>query len=332
MKKSIVLLLCLVMVVSIFAGCSSTPSSTNADEKISLKIAHIGDVGNPYYDVAELFKKKVEEKSNGSIEIVIYPNQQLGGDREIIEAMQFGNLDLGIPTTSVVTNFEPQWGVLDLPYVFTDWEHMHKFADSDVAKSLLHESEDESLIGLGIMARGLRHLTNNIQPIETVEDLKGLKMRVIESPVFVETFKAFGANATAMAWGEVYTALQQGTIDGIDNTADIIKLTNMPEVQKYMSLSGHMAGFAVIMASKTTWDTLTPEQQEILSQCGYDAAIEQGILNEQNENKTLEELGKVMEINDVEDKSAFEEKVTFIQDDFMKENGSDYFDKIKVLK
>lgn len=345
MKKFVALSLCCLLVLSLMTGCgsSNTVTETNNNESsdtqdasketIALKLGHMSPLENNYHLTALKFKKLVEEKSEGKINIEIYPQAQLGYDRDLLEAMQFGNVDLAVNTSAPISNFEPLYGVLDLPYLFDGWDHIENFIQSDVAKDLLHESLDEGLVGLAFMPRGFRSVTNNVKPINTPEDLKGIKLRVLESPAYVKTFEDLGAVVSAMSWGEVYTALQQGAIDGQENPPETVKTERVYEVQKYYSLTEHIAGFAAIMASKTSLDKLSEEDQNLLRECAVEAAVAQGKENRSSEEKIIKELNDELglKVNTV-DKSLFSTKATSAYEWFESQNSSEYIDKIKSLK
>lgn len=338
MKKLIIILLCIMMMASLIVGCGSKNitlkdnNNVEASEPITLKLGHMTPLEHNYNYLAEKFKKLVEEKSEGRIIIEIYPQAQLGYDRELLESMQFGNLDLAVTTSAPISNFEAMYGVLDLPYLFQDWDHLEAFIQSKTAQNLMTESMDNGLVGLSIMPRGFRSVTNNVKPINTPEDLKGIKFRVLESPAYVKTFEDFESVVSAMSWGEVYTALQQGAIDGQENPPETVKAERVYEVQEFYSLTEHIAGFAAIMGSSATWNKLSSEDQELIRESAIEAAILQGKENRAKEEKVLEELsGLGLKINRV-DKSLFAEKATSAYQWFEEKNGKKYIDEIKALK
>jgi tripartite ATP-independent transporter DctP family solute receptor len=348
MKKFLALLMCVLLTFALLAGCGNSDktnntshnknasNNTSSEESITLKLGHMSPLENNYNLLAEKFKALVEEKSNGRIKIQIYPQAQLGYDRDLLEAMQFGNVDLAVNTSAPISNFEPLFGVLDMPYLFKDWDHIESFIKSDVAKDLLSECLDENLVGLAFMPRGFRSVTNNVRPIYKPEDLKGIKLRVIESPAYVKTFEDLGAVVSAMSWGEVYTALQQGAIDGQENPPETVKTERVYEVQKYFSLNEHIAAFAAIMASKSTWDKLSEDDQKILRESAVEAAVAQGNENRKTEADIIKELNDKLglKVNRVEDKSLFATKTTSAYKWFEQECGQEgkaYIDKIKAL-
>lgn len=343
MKRNFAWFMVMVLMMVVFAGCASTDAASEpaadspaaeepAAESVTLKLGHMSPLENNYHLLSVKFKELVEERTDGRIMIEIYPQAQLGYDRDLLEAMQFGNVDMAVNTTAPISNFESLYGVLDLPYLFEDWDHIEAFIQSDVAKELLSESVDEGLVGLAIMPRGFRSVSNNVRAIESPADLEGIKLRVLESPSYVKTFEDLGAVVSAMSWGEVYTALQQGAIDGQENPPETVKTERVYEVQEYYSLTEHIAGFAAIMASGVTWDSLSQADQELIQEAAVEAAVYQGNVNRTNEDQMLadlEELG--MKINRV-DKSEFSALTTSSYEWFEGQFGEKYVQLIKDIK
>lgn len=349
MKKVLSLVLCLVLVFSFMTGCSQNNSSSESESEkatedqsvaesepvsdtITLKLGHKAPVENDLHLISLKFKELVEDKTDGRINIEIYPQGQLGNDRDLIEAMQFGTVDMSVNITAVYSNFEPLFGTLDLPYLFSDWDHMLKFVESDVADELLGKLEDKGIVGLSLKANGFRNVTNNVRPIKTPDDLKGIKMRVLESPVFVKTFEDLGAVVSAMSWGEVYTALQQGAIDGQETPPEVIYTEKVTEVQDYMSKTEHITSFSALGMSKMTWDKLSSDDQNIIKESAVEAAkymTAQAREKEADFIKKIEEAG--VEVNDV-DKPLFVEKTTSAYDWFESEYDISIANEIKAMK
>ncbi|MDO4548763.1 MAG: TRAP transporter substrate-binding protein [Clostridia bacterium] len=298
MKKCLCLILAAIMVMSLSAfACAET----------TYRLGHMSPLDNNYNLLAERFKALVEEKSEGRIKIEIYPQAQLGYDRE---AMQFGTVDFAVNTTSVISNFAPLIGTLDLPYLFDDWDHIIRFIESDSAAQLLSEGENVGLSGLALMGRGFRSVTNNVRPITSLDDIRGVKIRVVESTVYLRTFEDFGAIASAMSFGEVFTALQQGAIDGQENPPETIYAERVYEVQEYLSLTQHIAGWAALMASQATMDSMSAEDQALIRECAVEAAAAETQVNREKEADfiaLLEDMG--MTVNDL-DRAPFKAVAT----------------------
>jgi len=330
-------LMLLLAIVLVLAGCgddqnvSGSPDAEGNGDVIELQLGHIATETNPYHLLAEEFKELVEERSDGRLKINIYPNAQLGEERELIEAMTFGNLDMAVITSSPVTNFVPEFGVLDIPYLFEDWNQAETFVESDIADELLKETEEIGITTYGFVPRGFRSVTTSTEPVETPEDLEGLKLRVIESEVYLDTINEMGAVATAMSWGDAFTAMQQGAIDGQENDYSIIYTQNVPEVQKYLSLTEHIFAMNTLMASSNNIAQLPEDLQQIIEESAVEAVKNMGEYNrveQDNLRQMIEDEG--MEINEV-DKDAFIESVSETQEKYSEKYGSSYYESIKEL-
>lgn len=349
MKKRNILLLSLVLVLSLMiSACSNgntvedSSAEPNAQETNSqetsvetkiLKLGHIAAPNTAYDDYANEFKRLIEERTEGKYQIDIYPAGQLGVDRELMESLQVGNVDFTIITASDINQFVPEMGVQDLPYLFMGWDHVENFLDSDVVKEFYEQTDSVGMTTLSFMPRGFRHITTANKPIYAPEDLKGVKLRVAESEVYIDTFKALGANAQAMAWSEVYTALQQGTIDGHENTIITTRDYKIYEVQNYMSESGHFFAFAALQMNPDLLKGMSEEEQRIFKEAGLEAGKNLGLQQKELEAAAKEELiGYGMEFNEVNDKQEFANLVKEIHNKFLESNDSYFFDKIQELQ
>jgi tripartite ATP-independent transporter DctP family solute receptor len=209
MKKLSVILCIMMFSLTIFV-------QAHAQDNVVIKLGHIAEPTNPYGQGAEHFAKLVAEKSNGEIEVQVFPSSQLGGQKELIEGLVFGTVDMALTGTAVLGTFQPQVALFDMPFLFKDREHAYKALDSvgmDIGEAL----EPKGIKLLGYMENGIRHLTNNIREVQSPADMKGLKIRVMNNKVYIEMVKALGASPTPMAFAELYSAMQQGTVDGQEN-------------------------------------------------------------------------------------------------------------------
>ncbi len=272
MKKLTAVLLFLAMLV-VFAA----PLTIMAEAKPTvLRFGYLSPQNpeDPYHEFAVKYKAAIEEKTNGRYQIDLYGAGILGKDREMAEMLQFGALDLAIITTSPMGNFVPAFQVLDLPFLFDGWDHVFRFTDAPVYQDFLKESDKIGIKTLAIIARGSRNVTNNGTPVQKVEDLKGMKLRVIESKVFVDTFTALGAAPQAMSWGEVFTALQQGTIDGHENSIATIFNERVYEVQSNVTMTQHIFAFCSAHASSKFWNSLSDEDKVLFDDLATEIARE----------------------------------------------------------
>lgn len=341
MKRKSTIIMSLMLALTLFltacggGGGTTAPAggTTVAEgETKVLKLGHIAAPGTAYDNFAHLFKTKVEEASGGRYTIDIYPAGQLGVDRELMESLQIGNIDFTVITASDINQFVPDMAVQDLPYLFLNWDHVEAFLESDTATEFYKLTDDVGMTTLSFMPRGFRHVTSNIKPIFTPEDLQGLKIRVAESEVYLDTFKALGGNAVSMSWGEVFTALQQGTIDAHENTLITIRDYNINEVQKYVSETGHFFAFAALQMNSNLLNGMSAEDQELFRKAGLEAALESGAVQRADEEATKEELiGKGMEFNEVTDKKAFQEKVQPVYDKYLETHSGTYLEAIQQL-
>lgn len=269
--------------------------------------AHVLMEDTPNGQAAIKFAQEVGEKSGGRIEINVLPAAQLGGDVEIIEQVQMNLAQIAIPPTATLGNFEPRMQILDLPYILPNHEAMVKVLDGPAGRKILDTLDGHGMYGVNFWGAGFRHMTNNVRPIATVGDLKGIKMRTMQAPVILTQYREWGANPTAMAFAEVYNGLQQGVVDGQENPLANIGAMRFYEVQKFMTLSGHAYhGYAAVV-NKQAWETLPDDLKAIMVEAfnnGRDYARD---LTFSYEKKMLKIIGKDTKISNLvpESKQAF---------------------------
>jgi len=240
---------------------------------LEIKFAHVVNEKDAFHVAAEKFKELTEKSSKGEITVNIFPNAKLGDERTLLERMKMGIVDAAIITTGPIINFVPSFGVIDLPFIFRDPDHAYKVLDGPIGQKLLVLMETQGWKGLAFGERGFRNLTNSKRKVVTPGDIKGLKIRVMQNPVYVDSFTALGANAVPMAWTEVLTALQQGTVDGQENPLNVIVAFKLNEMQKYLSITRHAYAPAVILMSMKLWQKLTPAQQALVKDAAQGAAV-----------------------------------------------------------
>jgi len=323
-------ILVLVFAAAMFAGCSKQESKAPAaDKKYVLKFywTTVDGEKDPYAIAARTFKTLVEKKTQGRVEVKLYPNSQLGGERDAIEGISLGTIDMGVITNAPISGFVPQFQILDLPFIFDNIEQAHKILDGEFGQSLLKRLETRGIKGLGFAEGGFRHMINNVRPIKTPDDVQGVKFRVMENPTYIGMFKALGSNPTPMAWGETFTAVQQKTIDGLEIPIPVIYQNKFYEVTKYLSLTNHTYSPLVFMISLKTWDKLPADIQKAVVDSVKEAIPVQRSKNAANVNQLLEELkAKGMEVNSVNSPQAFREKVKPLYKEFEGKIGKDVMD------
>ncbi|MDF2676821.1 MAG: tripartite ATP-independent periplasmic transporter solute receptor, DctP family [Bacillota bacterium] len=350
MKKIICLIMALIMILSLGTGCTSkqeAPSSTgtttteqtNTEKKdpIVIKYGHICAEDHSVQLSALKFKEYVEKESNGEIKVELYPNGILGGDVQMTEAVAMGTLQMALPSTSVLVMYSPQFGALDMPFMFTNTEKAFEGLNGGpIGEKLDAELEKVGIVNLGYNFNGMRSMTNNVKPINEPADLAGIKMRVMESPVFIDMFKYLGSNATPMSFSELFTGLQQKTVDGQENPASLIYASKFQEVQKYLSLTEHVYSFCANLMNQDFYDSLTDDQKKIVNEGAKQFLVDWQINSEVNDNQKfidkLKEAG--MEVNEVsaENKQKFVEKVAPMYVQYEKELGAEIFDIIEPYR
>jgi tripartite ATP-independent transporter DctP family solute receptor len=286
----------------------------------TFKLATVTPSHHAYTVGAEEFARLVNDATGGEIVIKVYGGGQLGkGERELLEGLQLGTIDLAVTATGPVSNFSPDMGVVDLPFLFTDYQQVDKVLDGPVGRRLLDGLEKAHIKGLAFFENGFRNFTNSKRRLLTPEDFKGLKFRTMENPVHLASVRQLGAQAVPMSWGEVYTSLQTGVIDGQENPVAIIHAFKLSEVQKYLSLTGHFYSPAPLTMSLKKFNGLKPEQQKILLDAALKAAAFERKLIRDNEAKQLEDLKNQGMVVDQVDKTLFIKAMAPVYDKFCKE-------------
>jgi tripartite ATP-independent transporter DctP family solute receptor len=330
MKKIIAITISFLLILSILGGCSKPQpkESVQTDEPIKIRLAHVVNEKDGFHIAALKFKELVEQKTNNRVQIDIYPNATLGDERTLLEGMQMGTIDMGVITNGPVANFLPEIAVFELPFLFGSREEAYTILDGPIGKELLDSLEKVGLKGLAYAERGFRNLTNSKRPVKTPDDIKGLKIRVMENPVYIDTFKTLGANTVPMAWTEALTALQQGTIDGQENPVNVIYSFKLYETQKYLSMTRHTYAPALFVMSLQKFKSLPEDIQQIFKESAQEAAEHERKVNADSEQKQLEELEKQgMEIIEP-DLKPFKEAVEPVYEKYSDKFG-EYLEKIK---
>ena len=282
--------------------------------------AHVLVESTPNAKAAVKFKEEVERNSDGRIQINVRPAAQLGGDVEIIEQTQMGLVHIAIPPTGNLANFEPKMYVLDLPFMMTDDASMKGVLDGEVGRELLDLLEKANLKGMNYWGAGFRNMTNNIRPINKPDDLKNIKMRVLQAPTTLATYRAYGANPTAMAFTEVYNGLQQGVVEGQENPLANIYSMRFYEVQKYMTRTSHVYHTYAAVMNKAAWESLPEDLQKVVQEAfdvARDYARELTHEDEQNIMKEIKDQIEIIELTP-EGREAFIEASKPVYEQFEK--------------
>lgn len=270
-----VLLLCWLLVV--FCVACSGPTREEATpagaEKILLKVAHNSSLEHPYQKGVEKFKEVLEAETDGAVEVSIFPSGQLGGSEEqAVQGVQFGVIDATVVAAGNLAPFVSEIELFNLPFLFRDQEHFYRVLDGPVGQWVGRAIEEKTnSVFLGYWSFGTRNAWNSVRPVLTPEDFEGLKIRVMGSPILLDTFNAMGAQATNMSWGELYSALQQGVLDGAECGPVDLLLEKLYEVTRYVSLTNHLIGAAPVLFSKKRYDSLPPNVQTAILLAGREA-------------------------------------------------------------
>ncbi|WP_368503916.1 TRAP transporter substrate-binding protein [Alkalihalophilus sp. As8PL] len=286
---------------------------------------------HPQYKGLEKFAELVEERTDGSIVVETYHSGQLGDDRSMMEALQLGTQEVTVPSTAPIANFVSEFSVFDFPFLFPSSEVADEVLDGEVGQSFLDKLEDQNLMGLAYWENGFRNLTNSKQPVATQEDFQGLTIRTMENDLHLEAFRALGANPTPMAFTELFTAMQQGTVDGQENPYATIYLEGYYEVQQHVSNTNHIYSPFVFMMSKSFFDSLTEEEQEIVSEAALEAGAYQRELNrEANETylANLQEEGMTYTEISEDERQKMVETVQPVIDKYAENIGTEVVEKV----
>lgn len=296
----------------LFAAVSAfgMPAVASAQTVIKLGWTTTDGATDPYAIGARAFKAAVEKDTNGSVQVQLYPNRQIGDEKQVLEGIRFGTVDAGIVTNAVVAQMEPAFQINDLPFLYTSEAQAQKVLDGKVGADLAALLAKKNIVVLGYMEGGFRHMINNKKPVSAPADVQGVKYRVMQNPLFIDMFNSLGGAAVPMAWGETFTAVQQGTIDGLELPVAVIDNSKMYEVTKFLSLTNHTYSMIALLISKKALDKLTPEQRKAVIEAGKSATALQRVEAAKNEKILLAGLAqKGMTINQVTNMVPFRNAV-----------------------
>jgi tripartite ATP-independent transporter DctP family solute receptor len=256
----------------------------------SMKIALAQVKEHPFSLGAQKFADLAGEKSDGKLEFKLFTGATLGGDAQVISSLQGGIIDATVVSTGLLSTMIKEYGVFYLPQIFEDVREADAVMDGPVGQKLLTKLQEQGLVGLAYWEHGYRDVTNSQRPLAKWEDLQGLKIRVIQIPIFIDIFNGLGANAVPMPFPEVYTALEQGAVDGQETALPTIETSKFDEVQQYLSTTHHVYDPLVVLFSKKTWDTLSEDERRIVTEAAKEATPYQRQLNREREAKMLESV------------------------------------------
>lgn len=318
------LVLGLGMALGLVAGASAQTTM-----RINISVAQ-----NSHQGVAiDTFAQEVEKRTNGRYKIQTFYSGALGGERESVEAVQLGTQELTFTSTGPIPNFVPETKILDVPFLFRDKAHARAVLDGPIGQEMLKKFEPKGMVGLAWAENGFRHMTNSKRDVRTPEDLKGLKMRTMENPVHIAAYKGFGIITTPMAFPEVFTALQQGTVDGQENPLPVIISSKFEQVQKHLSLTGHVYSPCIFLMNKEAFDKLSAEDKQAFIEAAREGTKANRARVDEDDAKGVEDLrAKGMTVIDDLDKAKFVAALAPVNVQFEKEFGKDNLDRIRNYK
>ena len=300
-------------------------------QEIELRIAWTSadSPTDPYAIAAHTFADILAEKTGGRVTLAFFPSRALGDEKEMVEGIRFGTIDMAVITNAVVANTEPAFQLVDLPFLFADAEQAHEVLDGEVGDMLADKIESKGILVLGFTEGGFRNMINNVRPVTKPADVEGVKYRTMQNPVFIEMFSSLGGSPVPMAWGETFTAVQQGAIDGLEIPSAVINSNNFNEVTEFMSLTRHTYSANVLLISKRVFDRLPEDVQTAILESAEEAIAIQREKVAENEEKVITQLReRGMKVNEVEDVKPFREAVKPVYERFRDTIGPDLMDTV----
>ena len=307
-------------------AAAADPAAAQTPLKMNISLAQ-----NSSYGVAvDAFAREVEQRTSGRYRIQNFYSAALGAERESVEGVQLGTLDLTLTSTGPLPNFVPDVAILDIPFLFRDYAHARAVLDGPIGAELLQKFPPKGMVALAWAENGFRHMTNSKRPVNGPDDLRGLKMRTMENPIHIEAYRQFGILPTPMAFTEVFTALQQGTVDGQENPLSVITSAKLDQVQKYLTLTGHVYSPAVILMNKGKWDALSSADKQAFADAAREAVKVNRARVDEDERRAVADLrAKGMTVNENIDKAKFQAQLAPAYADFAKRFGQQNIDRIR---
>ncbi|MDP4075723.1 TRAP transporter substrate-binding protein [Acidovorax sp. A1169] len=270
---------------------ASLLSGAHAQER-TIKFAFQNQKEHPQAQGAQKFADLVAAKTNGRIAVKLFPGGTLGGDLQTVSALQGGTVEMTVLNAGILSAQTKEFGIYDFPFLFASPQEADAVTDGPFGKKLLDKLQAKNLVGLGYWELGFRNLTNSKKPITKAEDIAGLKIRVIQSPIYIDMFNALGANAVPMPFPELYTAMEQKAVDGQENPFSTILSSKFAEVQKHLTITRHMYNPQAVIVSKKFWDSLNPADQKAVTEAMAEATTFQRSVSRSQADVALEELKK----------------------------------------
>jgi tripartite ATP-independent transporter DctP family solute receptor len=310
----------LAAVAALGFACLGLDAPAAAQDKIVLKAADVHPLGYPTVEAVVRMGKKLEEATDGRISIEMFHTMQLGGEKEMIEQAQIGALQIARISVGPVGTIVDELNVFNMPFVFRDVAHMRKVIDGPIGAELLEKISNNPqtrLIGLAWMDAGARSVYNKVRPIRELEDLQGLKIRMMGNPIFVDTMNALGGNGIAMGMDQVYNALQTGVVDGAENNPPSYDSFGHYPIAPHYTLTEHLIIPEILVFSRRSWEALSADDQALIMKLAKEAQQEQRVLWDEREEASMKKIVEAgVEVITIDDKTPFQEAVKPVWDKY----------------
>jgi tripartite ATP-independent transporter DctP family solute receptor len=297
-------------------------SASAAIKERTIRFAFQNAQEHPQGQGAKKFADLVEQKSGGKIKVRLFPSGQLGGDLQTVSSLQGGTLDMTVLNAGLLVGQVKEFGLFDLPFLFQSGKEADAVVDGPFGQKLAESLTSKNLVGLGYWDLGFRNLTNGRRPVAKLEDIQGLKVRVLQSPLYIELFNSLGANAVPLPFPELYTALEQKTVDGQENPVTVIQTSKFAEVQKYLTYTRHVYNPQIVIFSKRVWDRYDPDEKKLVEEAAAEAKVFQRQVSRDTEAKAAEQLkAQGMQLTELsaEEIARLREKVKPVVEKFSKD-------------
>jgi TRAP-type transport system periplasmic protein len=299
----------------------------------TFKLGHPQSATSAFHAGAVAFADDFAKRTGGRYKIDLFASGSLGGEREMVESVQLGTLDFAVTSTGPVGNFVPDTLITDIPFLFRDYAHARAVLDGPIGQGILAKFPAKGFVGLARAENGFRHLTNSKRAVSAPADLSGVKLRTMENPVHMTAFRALGAQPAPMAFTELFTALQQGTVDGQENPIPVIVSSKFGQVQKHLTLTGHVYSPALILTSTSLFNGLNKDDQKALQEAAVaGAAAMRKRVNEIETSGVAELKGQGVQVVESVDKAAFQQALTPAYAEYSKRFGAENIERIRASK
>jgi tripartite ATP-independent transporter DctP family solute receptor len=323
----------IIRLTATFAIALAAAISVPAYAQTAIKIGYATAPTSHYGVGTAAFCDDLEKRTQGRYKCQQFANSALGGEREMIEAVQLGTLDIVNTSTGPVGNFVPEVNIVDIPFLFRDYDHARRVLDGPIGDDLRAKFPAKGLVAIAWTENGFRHMTNSKRPIVKPDDAKGLKIRSMQNKVHIQAFQSIGIQPTPMAFPELFTALQQGTVDGQENPIPVILSAKFAQVQKHLSLTGHVYSPALIIVSPALWNKLSDADKKAFIEAGKTgSAAQRKKVNDDERDGIAQLRASGMEVVTTVDGPAFRTAMTPVWTDFAKQFGADNIKKIQDYK